>query len=298
MKVYREWRISGDTEWLRRLWPKVRRSLDYCIETWDPGHKGIVEEPHHNTYDIEFWGPDGMCTSFYLGALDGRGRDGQGARRGRRHRTRSSARQGHAPLPRRSCSTASTSSRRSEWEGLRAKSPLETKSFGRRLLAGGRRAAEEGRAEVPVRARVPVGRRARARGWRRCLRRRRGARRGEGDEPPASRPPLQPEAGPVRARQPAAADVRLRRRGRPAAVHVAQGRQALAAVRLQRRGVDGHRVPGRLAPDADGPGRRGARGRPRVPRPLRRPRAQPVQRVRVRPLVRPGDVVATRCCRG
>jgi hypothetical protein len=29
----------------------------------------VVEEPHHNTYDIEFWGPDGMCTSFYLGAL-------------------------------------------------------------------------------------------------------------------------------------------------------------------------------------------------------------------------------------
>jgi uncharacterized protein (DUF608 family) len=69
MKAYREWRISGDTEWLRALWPKVKRSLDYCIETWDPAHKGWVEEPHHNTYDIEFWGPDGMCTSFYLGAL-------------------------------------------------------------------------------------------------------------------------------------------------------------------------------------------------------------------------------------
>jgi hypothetical protein len=69
MKVYREWRISGDAEWLRGLWPKVRKSLDYCIETWDPDHKGVVEEPHHNTYDIEFWGPDGMCTSFYLGAL-------------------------------------------------------------------------------------------------------------------------------------------------------------------------------------------------------------------------------------
>jgi uncharacterized protein (DUF608 family) len=69
MKVFREWRICGDTDWLRRLWPKVKRSLDYCIETWDPGHKGWVEEPHHNTYDIEFWGPDGMCTSFYLGAL-------------------------------------------------------------------------------------------------------------------------------------------------------------------------------------------------------------------------------------
>ena len=29
----------------------------------------MIEEPHHNTYDIEFWGPDGMCNSFYLGAL-------------------------------------------------------------------------------------------------------------------------------------------------------------------------------------------------------------------------------------
>ena len=27
-----------------------------------------MREPHHNTYDIEFWGPDGMCSSIYLGA--------------------------------------------------------------------------------------------------------------------------------------------------------------------------------------------------------------------------------------
>ena len=69
MKVYREWRIGGDTEWLQPLWPKVKASLNFCIEQWDPGHKGWLEEPHHNTYDIEFWGPDGMCTSFYIGAL-------------------------------------------------------------------------------------------------------------------------------------------------------------------------------------------------------------------------------------
>ncbi len=69
MKVYREWRISGDSKWLKNLWPKVRLSLDYCIRTWDPRGKGILEEPHHNTYDIEYWGPDGHCGSFYLGAL-------------------------------------------------------------------------------------------------------------------------------------------------------------------------------------------------------------------------------------
>ncbi len=69
MKIYRDWRISGDTKWLKNIWPKVKQSLDYCIEAWDPEHNGVLVEPHHNTYDIEFWGPDGMCSSFYLGAL-------------------------------------------------------------------------------------------------------------------------------------------------------------------------------------------------------------------------------------
>jgi len=69
MKTYREWRVSGKDKWMHKMWPAVKSSMDYCISTWDPKHKGVVEEPHHNTYDIEFWGPDGMCTSFYLGAL-------------------------------------------------------------------------------------------------------------------------------------------------------------------------------------------------------------------------------------
>lgn len=70
MKVYRDWRISGDDNWLKQLYPKVKLSLDYCIATWDPRHTGTLEEPHHNTYDIEFWGAEPMCTSFYLGALE------------------------------------------------------------------------------------------------------------------------------------------------------------------------------------------------------------------------------------
>jgi uncharacterized protein (DUF608 family) len=70
VKVYRDWRISGDAAWLKKFWPRVRQSLDYCIEAWDPEHRGLLVEPHHNTYDIEFWGADGMCTSFYLAALN------------------------------------------------------------------------------------------------------------------------------------------------------------------------------------------------------------------------------------
>lgn len=69
MKVHRDWRISGDSRWLAKIFPMVKVSMDYCINTWDPRSNGVVEEPHHNTYDIEFWGPDPMCTSFYLGAL-------------------------------------------------------------------------------------------------------------------------------------------------------------------------------------------------------------------------------------
>jgi len=69
MKVYREWRISGDDNWLKAIWPNVKQSLEYCINAWDPRGLGVLEEPHHNTYDIEYWGPEGHCSSFYLGAL-------------------------------------------------------------------------------------------------------------------------------------------------------------------------------------------------------------------------------------
>ncbi len=69
MKVYREWQVSGDRAWLERMYPLAKRSLDFCIAQWDPRHVGLIEEPHHNTYDIEFWGPDGLTSSFYLGAL-------------------------------------------------------------------------------------------------------------------------------------------------------------------------------------------------------------------------------------
>jgi uncharacterized protein (DUF608 family) len=127
MKVFREWRVSGDTEWLRRIWPKVKSSLNYCIETWDPGHKGWVEEPHHNTYDIEFWGPDGMCTSFYLGALQA------AVIMGKAVGDETSL---YAELLGKGVSKAEAELydgeyffQRIEWKNLRAKNPQESKSF-------------------------------------------------------------------------------------------------------------------------------------------------------------------------
>lgn len=69
LKLYREWQVSGDARWLRSLYPLAQRSLNFCIAIWDPERRGALFEPHHNTYDIEFWGADGMCSSVYIGAL-------------------------------------------------------------------------------------------------------------------------------------------------------------------------------------------------------------------------------------
>ncbi len=69
LKVRRDYHISGNREWMLRMLPLAKTSVDYCIKTWDPRRTGLLEEPHHNTYDIEFWGPDGMCSSIYVAAL-------------------------------------------------------------------------------------------------------------------------------------------------------------------------------------------------------------------------------------
>jgi len=69
MRVYRDWRLCGDDDWLRKLWPAVKRSLEYAWVQWDKDKDGVLEAVQHNTYDIEFLGPNAMLTGFYLGAL-------------------------------------------------------------------------------------------------------------------------------------------------------------------------------------------------------------------------------------
>lgn len=127
MKAYREWRVSGDTEWLRRLWPKIKTSLDYCIATWDPEHKGILEEPHHNTYDIEFWGPDGMCTSFYLGALAAAIKMGQAL--GDENKLYPELFEKGVKLTETQLFDGEYFIQKVQWEGLKAKSPLEVQTM-------------------------------------------------------------------------------------------------------------------------------------------------------------------------
>jgi len=69
ISLYRDWQISGDTDWLRKLWPQAKKALDYAWTSWDADRDGLMEGEQHNTYDIEFYGPNSMMGAFYLGAL-------------------------------------------------------------------------------------------------------------------------------------------------------------------------------------------------------------------------------------
>jgi len=71
LKLYREWRLSGDLAWLRRLWPACRRSIEFAwVEGgWDADSDGLAEGAQHNTTDVEYYGPNPVVQSWYLAAL-------------------------------------------------------------------------------------------------------------------------------------------------------------------------------------------------------------------------------------
>jgi uncharacterized protein (DUF608 family) len=69
IKTYRDWKICGDDAWLRSVWPQVKRALEYAWAQWDADKDGVIDGVQHNTYDIEFLGPNPLTAAFYLGAL-------------------------------------------------------------------------------------------------------------------------------------------------------------------------------------------------------------------------------------
>lgn len=69
LRLYREWKLCGDDDFLRELWPKAKKALDYAFEHWDSDGDLVLDHKQHNTYDIEFYGPNSMVNSVFYGAL-------------------------------------------------------------------------------------------------------------------------------------------------------------------------------------------------------------------------------------
>ncbi len=71
MKVYREWQLSGDDQFLRDVWPGVKKALAFAWIPggWDANKDGVMDGCQHNTMDIEYYGPNPEIEFWYLGAL-------------------------------------------------------------------------------------------------------------------------------------------------------------------------------------------------------------------------------------
>ncbi len=71
VRLYRDWRLCGDDEWLRRLWPRARAALAFAWTPggWDADRDGVMEGCQHNTMDCEYFGPNPQMGLWYLAAL-------------------------------------------------------------------------------------------------------------------------------------------------------------------------------------------------------------------------------------
>jgi hypothetical protein len=71
LHAYMDYQLSGDREWLREFYPRVKKAMEFCwLEgSWDADRDGVMEGVQHNTYDVEFYGPNPQCGIYYLGAL-------------------------------------------------------------------------------------------------------------------------------------------------------------------------------------------------------------------------------------
>ncbi len=75
IKWYREWKLSGDSEWLRENSESIFKMLEYAWseqnpDRWDADMDGVIEGRQHHTLDMDLLGPNSWLQGFYLLALD------------------------------------------------------------------------------------------------------------------------------------------------------------------------------------------------------------------------------------
>jgi uncharacterized protein (DUF608 family) len=68
LKAYREHQMSAGDSFLKRNWSRIKKALMFSIAR-DDNDDGLIECSQHNTYDINFEGPNTFVGSLYLAAL-------------------------------------------------------------------------------------------------------------------------------------------------------------------------------------------------------------------------------------
>ena len=68
LRTWREHQMSADDAFLRRIWPRVKKSLEFLMGK-DAGADGIIDGPQHNTLDADWWGEVAWLSGLYLAAV-------------------------------------------------------------------------------------------------------------------------------------------------------------------------------------------------------------------------------------
>ena len=71
MKLYREWQLSGDKNFLRHNWEQLKKVLSFAWvkDGWDGNQDGVMEGAQGNTMDVSYYGPNPQMGFWYMGAL-------------------------------------------------------------------------------------------------------------------------------------------------------------------------------------------------------------------------------------
>jgi len=78
MRIYADWKLTGDNAWLGTVWPDIKNSLEFIWNgpvpsvdgsIWDPGRSGVLDGKRNTGYNIMFDNPELATGSYYLGAL-------------------------------------------------------------------------------------------------------------------------------------------------------------------------------------------------------------------------------------
>ncbi len=68
LRAWREHTMSADDAFLRRIWPRVKKSVEHLMRE-DRDGDGLLEGEQYNTLDASWWGPMGWISSLYLAAV-------------------------------------------------------------------------------------------------------------------------------------------------------------------------------------------------------------------------------------
>lgn len=74
IKIYRDWKITGNSAWLKENWENIKKILEYAwhkenSHEWDRDKDGVLEGRQHHTLDVELFGPSAWLQGMYLAAL-------------------------------------------------------------------------------------------------------------------------------------------------------------------------------------------------------------------------------------